>query len=286
MKLHLLDKGNSLNSSFKIALNRYPNFLKLWHHHSALELVLIQKSTGTRFVGDNIEKFEEGEVILIGKDLPHMWLNEEIYFEGRTDIIAEAIVLHFTEDFLGSGFLEAPEMQTIKKLFSRAEQGIMFMGLDSLILDQIKNLFTVEGIERILQFIKILDRLSRHKDYKMLSSAGFMNSYKKTNNEELNHIYAYIFKNFSGPIRLKDVAEVAHMNPSAFSRFFKRLNRKTFSKYVNEIRIGYACKLLIERKSSIVSVCYESGYNNISNFNRQFKTIVGMSPSEYIHFHK
>ena len=112
-----------------------------------------------------------------------------------------------------------------------------------------------------------------------------MNSFRKSDNENLDRIYEYIFKNFNTPIHSKDVAEVAHMNASAFSRFFKRVHRKTFTRYLNEIRVGYACKLLMENKNSVSSVCYESGFNNISNFNRQFKSIVGMSPSDYVRLH-
>ncbi len=285
MKLHLLNRESSKDSSFTINQNRYPNFLKVWHHHPELELVLIRKSTGTRFIGDSIEKFEEGEVVLIGKNLPHMWLNDEIYFKERSDLIAEALGIHFTKDFLGQGFLEAPEMQSIKKLLGRAEQGIKFIDLDSFVIDQIEDLLVLANFERTLQFIGILNRLARHENYKLLSSMGFINSFKKTENENLDKIYAFIFKNFNSPIHSKDVAEVAHMNASAFSRFFKRVHRKTFTRYLNEIRIGYACKLLIERKNTIASVCYESGFNNISNFNRQFKVIVGMSPTEYIRVH-
>ena len=282
MELHLLDRASSPDSSFTVTRHRYPNFLKVWHHHPELELGLMRKSKGTRFIGDSIEKFEEGEVILIGKNLPHMWLNDEMYFVEESNLAAEAIVIHLTQDFLGKRFLMAAEMQSISKLLRRADQGIKFMGLDSGVLGQIEGLLNLGSFEKTLKFIEMLNRLSRHENYKLLSSTGFVSSFKKTEDENLDKIYAYIFKNFNGPIRSKDVAEVAHMNASAFSRFFKRVHRKTFTKYLNEIRKGYSCKLLMERKNTIASICYESGFNNISNFNRQFKTIVGMSPTEYL----
>lgn len=285
MKLHLLDRACTKNSSFSVGLKRYPNFLKVWHHHPELELVVIRKSTGTRFIGDSIEKFTVGDVVLIGKNIPHMWLNDEEYFEEGSDLIAESIWVHFTKDFLGSGFLDTPEMQSISKLFERARQGIQFIGLDPGLPDALEDLIDVEGFEKTWRFVKILNNLSRHKDYRLLSSLGFMNSFKRTENENLDKIYAYIYKNFTSPIQSRDVAEVAHMNPSAFSRFFRRVHRKTLTKYLNEIRIGYACKLLMERGNSISSICYESGFNNISNFNRQFKSITGMSPTEYIKLH-
>ncbi|WP_149304532.1 AraC family transcriptional regulator [Pareuzebyella sediminis] len=285
MKLHLLDRASSKHSSFTVSKNRYPNFLKVWHQHPELELVVIRKSTGTRFIGDSIEKFQEGEVVLIGKNLPHMWLNDEEYFQENSDLVAEAIAVHFTQDFMGPGFIKVPEMQSISKLFNRAEQGVKFIDLHVRVIEQIEELSSLAPFEKAVRFIEILHCLSRHENYRLLSSSGFVNSFNSPENENLDKIYSYIFKNFNTPIHSKDVAKVAHMNPSAFSRFFKRIHRKTFTKYLNEIRIGYACKLLIERKNSISSVCYESGFNNISNFNRQFKSIAGMSPTEYIKHH-
>jgi len=285
VKLHLLDRASAQHSSFTVSMNRYSHFLKIWHHHPELELVAIKKSTGTRFIGDSIEKFEEGEVVLIGKHLPHMWLNDDSYFEEGSQKVAEALAVHFTQDFLGQGWLSKPEMQSISKLFDLAEQGVKFIGLPPRTIDEIEDLLGLHGFDKALGFLKILNRLSRHPSYRLLSSSGFVNSFRKSDNENLDRIYEYIFKNFNTPIHSKDVAEVAHMNASAFSRFFKRVHRKTFTRYLNEIRVGYACKLLMENKNSVSSVCYESGFNNISNFNRQFKSIVGMSPSDYVRLH-
>ncbi|PKA97709.1 AraC-like DNA-binding protein [Flavobacteriaceae bacterium MAR_2009_75] len=285
MKLHLLDRASAKHSSFTVSMNRFPNFLKIWHHHPELELVAIRKSSGTRFIGDSIEKFEEGEVVLIGKNLPHMWLNDDRYFEKGSELVAEAIAVHFKQNFLGEGFLEAPEMQAISRLIDRAQQGVKFIDLPPIIIDELEGLLSLKGFERTMKFIYILRKLAKHSRCRSLSSSGFVNSFRKSENENLDKIYAYIFKHFNTPIHSKDVADVANMNASAFSRFFKRVHRKTFTRYLNEIRVGYACKLLMEHRNTVSSVCYESGFNNISNFNRQFKTIVGMSPSDYIRLH-
>lgn len=285
MKLHLLNRASSKDSSFSVAINRYPNFLKIWHHHPELELVVIKKSTGTRFIGDSIEKFGESEVILIGAHLPHMWLNDEIYFDSDSDLIAEALGIHFRRDFLGDQFFDTPEMQLISKLIERARQGIKFIDVDSKLIRSIEGLLNMEGFEKTMQFLDVLFLLAKHKNYRLLASAGYVHTLNQAENRNLDEIYAYIFKNFKNPIHSKDVADVAHMNASAFSRFFKRVHRKTFTKYLNEIRVGYACKLLMEQKSNVSLVCYESGFNNISNFNRQFKSIMHMSPTEYIRLH-
>jgi len=285
MKLNSLDRTSSQNTSFTVKSNSHPNFLKVWHHHEELELVFIKKSTGTRFIGDSIEKFSEGEVILIGKQVPHLWLNDDVYFQENSGLWAEAIGIHFKEDFLGEKFLEIPEAKALSRLFLQSARGIKFREVDALVLKKIENLLVQVGFQKLIALFEVLDSLSKHKDVQLLCSEGYVNSFNTGADKSLDKFYSYIFKNFNKDICLKDVADVANMNPSAFSRFFKRVNRKTFTRYLNEIRIGYACKLLMEQNNTISWVCYEAGFNNISNFNRQFKTIVQMSPKEYIKLH-
>ena len=286
MKLHLLNRRSNENSSFMVTHNKYPHFLKIWHYHPELELVVLLKSSGTRFIGDSIEKFEEGEVVLIGKNLPHMWLNDDIYFDGSSGLRAEAIALHFDEEFLGRKFLEAPEMKPLAELFNKAQRGIQFLEIDGKLVENIKNLSVLGAYEGTIAFLKVLGALAKHRKFRLLSSAGFTNSFNTGANKELDKIYAYVFKNFKNPIHSKDVARVVHMNPSSFSRFFKRMHRKTFTRYLNEIRVGYACKLLMEDANNVTAICYESGFGNISNFNRQFKAIKGMTPTTFIQRHQ
>lgn len=285
MKLHLLDRSSLNNNSFLVTNHDDPHFLKVWHYHSELELVSTLKSVGTRFIGDNIEQFNKGDIVLIGKNLPHMWLNDKEYFEKDSKLSAQAISVHFDEHFAGKDFFEMSEMILIKDLIQRAKHGIKFHGDLELVRKWIKSLNKQEGFDKTIKFFKVLDFLSKHKEYKLLSSSGFINSFKMTGKKNLENVYEYIIKNFKENITLTDVANVAHMNPSAFSRFFKRVNRKTFSEYLNEVRVGYSCKLLIENKNNISEICFESGFNNISNFNRQFKKTMNYSPTEYIKLH-
>jgi len=247
--------------------------------------VVILKSTGTRFIGDNIEQFCEGEVVLIGKNLPHMWLNDKEYFETNSTLEAEAIAIHFNEDFAGKDFLKMPEMVSIAKLLERSSQGIKFSGDLNWFINQIKNIHELTPFDKTMKFIKLLNYLAKNNDHTLLSSSGFINSFKKTGRNNLDKVYEYIVKNFKDDIKRSDVAEIANMDPSAFSRFFKRVHRKTFTEYLLEVRIGYACKLLIENKNSISEICYESGFNNLSNFNRQFKKAMSCSPSDYSKLH-
>ncbi|WP_242202157.1 AraC family transcriptional regulator [Aestuariivivens insulae] len=285
MKLHLLDRSSLSNDSLLIGEKSYPYFLKVWHYHPELELVVILESNGTRFIGDNIEQFSKGDIILIGKNLPHMWLNDKEYFEKDSKLKAKAISIHFKEHFAGEAFLNMPEMKSIKELIDRAKHGIKFSGDLKLVTKWIKGINKLDSFGKTIRFFKILHHLSQHKDYRLLSSSGFINSFEITGKKNLEKVYEYIIKNFKEDITLNDVAGVACMNPSAFSRFFKRVNRKTFSEYLNEVRIGYSCKLLIENKSNVSEICFESGFNNISNFNRQFKKTMKYSPTEYVKLH-
>jgi AraC-like DNA-binding protein len=285
MKLHLLNRTNIDNQCFSVSLNEDKYFLKMWHYHQELELVVILESSGTLFIGDNIEKFEEGEVYLIGKNLPHKFLNDEKYFQKDSNLMAKAVAIHFNEDFLGDIFKVIAEMKPIKNLIVSSSQGIRFMGLEGRVKDKIIGLNDKNNFEKILDLLQVLHDLANHQNQILLSSIGFTSSRNKVGNDVLDKMYDYIFDNFKKNISSKDIATAVAMNHSAFSRFFKRVQGKTVTKYLNEIRIGFACKLLLEANYNISNICYDCGFNNLSNFNRHFKEIKGMSPSDFIKLH-
>jgi AraC-like DNA-binding protein len=285
MKLHLIDRSTPKDASFTAKVNESSSFLKIWHYHPELELVVVLKSEGNCFVGDAIEKFEEGDVFLIGKNTPHMWLNHDSYFEKDSKLLAKSIAIHFKIDFLGGYFFSTPEMIHLLELFERARFGIKFLKINKLQIKDIQSMLSLKGFDKTISFLNILNKLSKDKNYKLLVSSGFISSFQSTKNKTLDKVYAYIFNNFNKEITLNNVAEIANMNPTAFSRLFKRVNGKTYSRYLAEIRIGYACKLLLEHKANISEVCYDVGFNNISNFNRQFKIVMKCNPSSYIKTH-
>ncbi|WP_419212009.1 AraC family transcriptional regulator [Maribacter sp. X9] len=286
MKLHLLNRNSKSNKSLTINHEVQPNFLRIWHYHPEIELVLILKSTGTRFIGDNIERFSTGDLVLIGKNIPHMWLNDDVYFEEKTALRAEAISVHFKKEFLGEGFFQVPEMAKISQLLDRADRGIKFKEVGSDLICKIKNLNTLIASDQIIALLDVLSSLAAHESYEFVSSLGFLDSFHKTENKRLDQIYEYIFENFNSPISAGDVAQIIGMNKSAFSRYFKKVHRKSFTKYLNEMRVGYACKLLLDNQESITGIAFLSGFNNISNFNRQFKLIKGTTPTEYFSSYK
>lgn len=285
MKLHLIDRSTPRDTSFTIRVNEGANFLKIWHYHPELELVAVLKSEGTCFVGDGVEKFEKGDVFLVGKDTPHMWLNDESYFAKESTLKAKSIAIHFKKDFLGTHFFDTPEMMHLSEFFNKARFGIKFLSVTQKQIEAIQTLLELKGFEKTISFLRILNELSLSKNYKSLASLGYIKSFQVTKNETLDRVYAYIFKHFKENISLVEVAKIANMNATAFSRLFKRVNGKTYSRYLSEIRIGYACRLLLEQKVNISEICYEVGFNNVSNFNRQFKIIKKCSPSSYIKTH-
>ncbi len=282
MKPFLLEKA-AQESSFLVSNHKYSHFLDKWHYHPELELCFIQKSTGIRFIGDNIEKFQPNEIVLLGKNIPHRWLNDPAYFEEGSKLIAEATVIHFKEDFLGEDFFSLPEMGNISLLLERAKRGIVF--LDEKITKKTKklllNLRGLHGMEKIQCMLQVLHLLSGVQNFKLLSSDGFAESFQQKGNRKLDKVYAYILKNFQDDVSQKEAATIANMSASAFSRFFKKHNNKTFVTYLLQVRIGFACKLLMENQKSVSAICYESGFRSMSNFNKQFKQITGINPTDY-----
>jgi AraC-like DNA-binding protein len=178
-----------------------------------------------------------------------------------------------------------PEMYAIAKLLEKSSLGIKFSGDLLWFIDQINKIHELTEFDKTIKFVQLLNYLAKNNHQTLLSSSGFINSFNKTGRNNLDKVYEYIIKNFKENIRRSDVAELANMDPSAFSRFFKRIHRKTFTEYLLEVRLGYACKLLIENKNNISEIGYESGFNNISNFNRQFKKAMKCSPTDYSRFH-
>lgn len=269
-----------------VGRHKFPSFLRVWHYHQEIELVLVLKSTGQRFVGDSIEKFEPGQLVLLGENLPHMWLNDELYFQDESELQADAIAIHFRMDFLGKAFFNTPELAEIKDLIEKAQRGILFLDLDETLKNRLSNLTNLIGVEQLLELMAILNELVEWENSRYLATEGYIKTFDQTESKRLKEVYAYVFENYQQPISLKRVSEIAHMNPSAFSRFFKKVHRKTFVRYLNEIRIGRACRLLIAGKQSIKNIGYDCGFNNVSNFNRQFKLIRGMTPSQFVKYHE
>lgn len=283
MELRYLNRQNHFNRSLTLTKHCFPHFHKVWHYHLELELIYITESTGTRFVGDNIAKFEPGDLLLLGDYLPHMWMNDEAYYEQQEGLRAGALVIHFDKNIFQQVLGLIPEMTQIKQLFEAACRGISFSpDVKEPAYQLLKNMADRTPLEQVLSLFKILEILSQDKNKAYISSSGFTQAFNAPNSRRLDVVYDYILNNFTESIRLEDVANLANMNSAAFCRYFKKVNKTTFSKYLNEVRIGYSCKLIMEEQYSVSEIAYKSGFNNLSNFNRQFKMVKGLSPTEYL----
>ena len=282
MKPALQKSPISENHAFEVKYLTAPHFDPNWHFHSEYQLFLVMKGTGTRFIGDHVSPFKKGDLVFTGPNLPHLWQSDHEYFNGDKELITKGIVMYFPENFLGNDFLYKNEMYKIKQLFLKAQRGLDIFGNTAekaidLILDSLK----VEDFDRILTLLNLLNLLANSTEYKLLASEGYSNSLTETETDKMNSVHTYVMKNFREKITLDSVAAIANMSPTSFSRYFKIHANKTFSDFLTEIRIGYSCKLLIGQKINISQVCYDSGFNTLSNFNRQFKAFTHYNPVEY-----
>lgn len=279
----LLEKSiESLNQSFLVKKLQEPFFDPNWHFHPHYQLFTVIKGTGTRFIGDDIRHFEEGDTVFLGPNMPHLWRSDRPYFEKESQLQTEGIVVYFKEDFLGNDFFEKPEMFDIKSFLKNSERGLDLTGtLGAEMLGDLNELLGLTGFEGISKLLNILHKLSVTGDYQYISSSNYTNTHKISETERMRIVHEYVLKHFKENINLSTVASLSNMTEAAFCRYFKSRTNKTFSDFVKEIRIGNACKILQNEQKSISQICYESGYNTVSNFNNQFKLLKGVSPLQY-----
>ena len=270
------------DQSFVVKFFDYNYYPTPWHYHPEYELVLVTKSTGRRMVGDHIGYFNEGDLVLMGPMLPHVWVNDGEYINGDNKDAADAIVVQFVEDFLGEKFLQIPEIEGLKKILKLSANGLEIKGNTRKRINELmKQMPDASGLRRLSLLFTIFDLLANTKEYELWASPAFVNSTTLHASDRFNNITEYIMRNFDSDISLNEVAAVANMATTTFCNFFKEHYRLTFMEYVTEIRIGHACKLLGEPTKNIVEAAYESGFNNLANFNRQFKKLKNMTPTEY-----
>ncbi len=253
-----------------------------FHYHKEFELLYTIENSGTRFIGDSIENFANNDLVLVGPGLPHYWHSDKEYYQADPLLKAKVIVIHFEIDFLGAAFFDVPELGAVKAMLAKANRGIQFS--KQLVKELSPVLFDVAGKQNWQQIMSLVTALCKmaESEYSMIASEGFSNSYHKSNNEDrITGIYNFLIQKHHENITLTDIAEFANMNTAAFCRYFKKATSKTFSDSLNEIRIGIACKKLINTELSVAEIGYSCGYQNVTYFNRQFKKIKKVSPSAY-----
>jgi AraC-like DNA-binding protein len=271
---------NPADASFIIKTDDFPP-KNLWHYHPELEIIFVIKAKGTHFVGDNIDSIQEGDIYLLGENLPHTFQRDKRYYSKHKNTVPHVLIVQFNRNFLGADVWNKTEFLPIADMLNRAGRGLRFTGTTA---ERTGNLLLTmslqKGVKKITHLLCLLEELAFSQQVNYISSPGFLQHYDETD-DKINQVYEYTINNFREDISLEKIASHVYLSQSAFCRYFKTKTRKTYSHFLSEVRIGYACKLLLQEKLNISEICYECGYKNLSNFNRQFKAIMHVTPSEY-----
>lgn len=277
----LLERINGRqNESFSVFHYFAPRFNCPYHYHPEIELTWILSGHGQRLVGDHLGSFEPGDLVLMGSELPHSYFNPPGFREGPKG--ARSVVLQFKPDCAGSVLQEAPECQKVRALLLRARQGLLFKGVVRPKVQSLMEALTeAKGSRRILLLIEILELLATDRKAAVLASPGFRPEFNEAQGTRIEKSCTWLTQRFREPVTLAQAARAAHMTPPAFSRFFRRATNRTFVHFVNELRIGHACRGLLETDRGVAEIAYDCGYENLSNFNRRFRELRGMTPLKY-----
>lgn len=282
MKIEKTKITSYQNSSVSVISREDSFFQAPFHSHPELELVYIKESYGKRIVGNSVEQFVPGDMVFLGSDIPHVWLNDEIYYQGISSLKAKAIVVYFSKEIFGPLFYELKETQKIINLFSQAEKGLSVTGkTNEKIAKKLEKLTTKQNFEIIVGLFEILSILSESDEINFINSEAYSPVNSQVKNDRLLDVFEYVKENYKEEISLIKIAEIANLTPTSFCRMFKLKTKKSFVEYLNAIRVSNACKLLIETEKGISEIGYECGYKTASNFNQLFKKLTGTTPKEY-----
>lgn len=244
------------------------------HYHPEYELNLVLNSKGKRIVGDSIKDYAIQDLVLIGPNTPHAWTGNEPN--------VHVITIQFHTDFLSEKALSRNITLPIGEMLRRSKLGIQFSPeITTGMVDRINRLTEIRGFDSLLEFLSLLYDLSISRNQATLSSPAYVGNMDMSKSRRINAINDYLLDNLANPIKIQEVAQLVNMSPSAFSHFFKKRTQRTFSDYLSDLRIGYASKMIIESDRNISEICFECGFNNLSNFNRAFKKQKGCTPKEF-----
>ena len=282
MKIEKTEITPSLNSYISV-IKREENFFQSpFHYHPELELVYIMESFGKRIIGNSVENFEAGDMVFLGSNLPHVWLNDELYYNDISDLKAKAIVLYFNRDIFGPIFYEVEQTSKISTLFNNAARGLRIMGkTNELVAQKLEILTRKKDFDVIVGLFEILAILSETAEYSFINNEAYSFSNDNLKTDRLSDVYKYVKEHYMEDISLANVAKIANLSPPSFCRLFKSKTKKHFVEYLAEVRISQACKLILETDMSSSTIAYSCGYKTASNFNKIFKKITGYTPLEY-----
>ena len=249
------------------------------HRHGEMELNFVENCSGNRrIIGDSIEVIDCYDLVLMGGGLEHTWEQ----YECQSNDIRE-VTIHFSRDLFSDAFLSKTHLKPLADLISKADVGVAF-GMKAIMhnYDRLNELVNMEpGFYSVMKFIELMYELSLTSDYRLLSTSAFAHTTMTTDSRRVQKVKDYIDANFKDDIRLQELADLANMTPTAFSRFFKLRTGKSISEYIIDVRLGHAARMLADSTMAVVEICYRCGFNNISNFNRIFKRKKGLTPTEF-----
>ncbi len=268
-------------SSFIIGRYESPNFETPWHFHKEYELVYCEKGFGKKFIGDNFSSYQEGEVAFIGKNVPHLFKADDCFYQDDNPIKPCSIVIQFSEDFLGGDFFNSAEMTNMKKVLLLSMNGLLVLGGAKEKIKQIMiEMLNLGNVGRLSKLIEIFDILSNGQELQPIS-VNTISGININDSLKMNKVLEYALLHFKDDISITEVAGISNLSESAFCRYFKSRTQKTFLSFVIEMRLTESCRLLQETNKSILEICYECGFKNLSNFNRLFRKQFNQNPMEY-----
>ena len=269
------------NHSFHVNHMKVDYFPSPLHFHPEVEILLVLRGTGTRFIGDSVKRFTPGDLIMIGSNTPHVWYSDRNLNDG-TEPRSEAIYIMFNPNIFGDKFWGLPESNSITRTIEYARRGIKLQGENkNKAAKLMKEISQISGFDRIKLLMEILGIFASSDGSDFISSPVFQNTINKDDSERLNKIYEYSMQNADRKIPLEEIASVANLSVQAFCRYFKNRTNKTFIQFLNEIRVGNACRLLVKKDLPVADISFICGYNNISYFIKQFKINTGYTPLDY-----
>ena len=250
------------------------------HYHPEYEINYVEHATGTRIVGESVSHYKDVDMVMVGPDIYHSWQSET----GGADLV---VTIQFQKDLLPASFQNKNLFIPIREMLERSHRGIEFSKETiALVAPKLKSLIHANGFISFVEFLNILHEMSISADQKILCSQTFSPEMDMYKSRRIRLVCSYINKNFQDKIMISDLAELIGMTSSSFCHFFKKRTSKSFVDYLNEVRIGHASVQLIETTKTISEVCYNCGFNNVSNFNRIFRTKKGLTPSEFRKFNQ
>lgn len=263
-------------SSFKLVHHTEPDSCWVyWHYHPEYEIVYIPRGNGKRHIGHHVSSYQDGELVFLGPNLPHLNFGHGVVGEF------EEIVVQLRDDFLGRDFLQKPELAAVRRLFDRAHQGMSFYGeTKQRVGRQVASLVKLPPFERMLALLTIFQQLAVSTEFQILNAESISLDLNGREQDRINRIYGFVEANYAQSIDIQDIASLANMTVPAFCRYFKKMTLMTFTDFVNEFRITQARKLLTGERS-IGDICFDSGFSNLSHFNKVFKQRTGQTPGMY-----